>query len=613
MPLTSIDSAASLRLQEILDTVDRAPSAATYAQAARELGASDLPLAPARVAVLSSFTMDLVRPYLQVELARHRLALELYLAPFNTVQQEMLGAESGCITHRPDVVFIARQLVDICPALVHDFLGTSTGQIEAHIDEIVTNTVGLVESFRNGSTAAVVVHLFAQAAEPLLGAAEPAVDGSQTAAIRELNARLTSALKDVPGTYVLDFDRVAATVGYRNAYDDKLWHLARAPLTAAALQELAKVQAGFVQAVLGRQAKCVVLDLDGTLWGGVVGELDVESIRLGGSYPGSAFLDFHRVLLALRERGVLLAINSKNNQADVDAVFERHPHTLLRREHFAAARINWQDKAQNMRELADELHIGLDAIVFVDDNPAERALMRQLMPEVRTLDVPADPLKCAHVLTGSHYFDRLNLSAEDRQRARLYRDQAQRRALANSAPSLDSFLESLEMRAEISRASAATLSRVFDLIQKTNQFNLTTRRHTAAALARMLDDPSVGVFTMRLRDRFGDQGIIGVAIVRLRGGHAVLDTLLLSCRVIGRNVETTLLSHVAAWARSRGARTLEGEFIPTAKNAPAADFFGRHGFAETHRAADAVRWRVDLNTIASGGPSYIAFETAAIV
>ena len=613
MSLTSPDRGSSNPVQELLDAVDRTPTASAYTQAAREIAQHVSVLTPVRVALLSSFTIDLLKPYLQVELARHRLGLQLYLAPFNTIHQELLDERSGCARYDADVVFIARQLLDVCPSLMHDFLTLSSEQVEQHISDLVTTTVTLIESFRTRSTAAVVVHLFGLPQTPLLGIGEAGTDGSQTLAIRELNDRLASTLREVPGTYVLDFERVAAAVGHRNCYDARLWHLGRAPLAAAALPELARVQAGFVQAVLGKQARCIVLDLDGTLWGGVVGEVGVDGIQLGGRYPGSAFLDFHRALLALQQRGVLLAINSKNNEGDVEAVFARHPHSVLRREHFAATRINWRDKAQNMKELAAELNIGLDAMVFVDDNPAERALMRQLLPDVRTLEVPSDPLKYSQVLADTHHFDRLSLSAEDRQRARLYRDQSERRALQASVHSLDSFLESLEMRAEIFPASAGTLARVFDLVQKTNQFNLTTRRHSAAVLARMVDDPAVGVFAMRLRDRFGDQGIVGVAIVCLRGAGAVLDTLLLSCRVIGRNVETTLLSHCAAWASGRGAMTLDGEFIPTTKNAPAADFFSRHGFTETSSGTDAVRWRIELADVTGAGPPYIACDATTSV
>ncbi|MQA28697.1 MAG: HAD-IIIC family phosphatase [Luteitalea sp.] len=597
--------AAPPNLEEIVSAVDRAPTAASYLQAARDVSRLDPELAPVRVALLSSYTIDLLQPYLEVELARHRLGARLYVAPFNTAPQELLDPDSGCARHTPDVVFVAQRLEDVCPSLANEFLSLAPAQVESLIVAVVNQTVSRLEAFRSRSGAAIVVHSFTLPAHPLLGIAEIGATGSQTAAIRDLNGRLGQALKDLPGAHLLDCDRAAATVGYRSWYDDKLWHLARAPLSAAALTELARVQAAFVQAILGRQARCLVLDLDGTLWGGVVGEVGMPGIQLGDRFPGTAYQEFQHLLLALHGRGVLLAINSKNNPEDVAPVFEAHPHTVLRWEHFAARRINWCDKPQNMREIAAELNIGLDALAFFDDNPAERALMRQALPEVRTLEVPQDPIGYAQTLSRSRMFDRLNISDEDRRRGSMYQAQQARRVLQTSTTSLESFLESLEMRAEIEAASPKTLPRVLDLVQKTNQFNLTTRRHTASDLARMAGDPEWGVYALRLGDRFGDQGIVGVAIVRLQATAAQLDTLLLSCRVIGRNVETAFLAFLAGWARSRGALTFEGTFIPTAKNAPASDFFSRHAFSRVRSETDAVGWRLSLDADTVRGPAYI--------
>jgi FkbH-like protein len=590
-------------IHDLIDQIDRAPSLAAYLQASREIARRCPDLLPVRVTLLASFTLDLIRPYLEVELARHGLAARLDIAPFNTVARELLDPESETARSGPDVIFVAQALEDVAPGLARDTALLPDTEIERQMADAVSQVVRLVSTYRERSASPIVVHAFPL--PPLAGAFEAALaPRSPAVIIHELNRRLVDALSSVPGVFVLGTDQVLATVGYGQVYDPKLAHLGRAPLTSIALLELARAQASLTQAILGRTARCLVLDLDGTLWGGVVGELGAAGIQLGGAYPGSAYQDFQRTLLSLVRRGVLLAINSKNNPRDVDDVFDRHPEMLLRREHFAAVRVNWRDKPSNMRDIAAELNLGLESLVFFDDNPAERALMREMLPSVRTLDVPADPTQYSAALARSRVFDRIALLAEDRQRASMYQAQARRRALQASSATLEGFLESLEMVVAIDPLTSSTLPRAVDLINKTNQFNVTTRRHSAAEVAEMAASGRCGIFTLRLSDRFGDQGIVGVAIVRL-GEAAQIETFLLSCRVIGRSVETALLRYVADWAHAHGSTSLDGEVVPTPKNTPARDVFARHGFQRLHEDDRGSRWRLDLNSIPFEWPRYI--------
>jgi FkbH-like protein len=594
-------------LQDILDVLDRAATPAAYAKAARAIQRRES-YQRVRIALLSSFTVDPLRPYLEVEVARQGLAADVYVAPFNTVAQELLDASSGCAKRAAEVVFVAQRLVDVCQPLAVDFLSLSTENIQTLAGRIVTDAVGMVEGFRRHSSAAVVVHNFALPRYAGLGIHEAMAASSQTGMIRALNTSLTAALTTIPGVWVLDYDRVAATVGYRHADNEKLDYLGRAPLSAPTLPELARVQAAFVQAILGRHAKCLVLDLDETLWGGVLGEAGPSGILIGDEYPGSVYRDFQRALRQLNRRGILLAINSKNNASDVEEAFRARPEMVLQLDHFAARRVNWQDKPANMREIADELNIGLDSLVFFDDNPAERARMRAVLPHVRTLEVPADPLGYVQTLDQSRAFDSLNFTDEDRRRGQMYRAQADRISLERSATSLEEFLQSLEMSVSVRAADESTLPRVTDLVQKTNQFNMTTRRHPAAALARMAADSRFGVLYLRLRDRFGDQGIVGVAVLEQQGSTAVIDTFLMSCRVIGRNVETAMLSAITEWAALRHLTALEGDVVRTTKNTPARDVYQRHGFSEVFSAGGSARWRLPLDRAGVAPPPHIAFE-----
>jgi len=555
--------------------------------------------------MLSSFTIDPLVPYLQVAAARLDFSPEIYIAPFDTIHQELLDPDSGCLRHRPDVVFIAQDLAATCPELTDEFLEGSAEAVDRAISGIICQLKASIATFRRRSAAALVVHNFALSCDSLLGAHEAMAPQSQTDAIRQLNRRLVDAVRTVPGAYVLDYDRVAGRAGYRNARDERFWHLARAPLSAIALRELAHEQAAFVHALFAPPRKCLVLDLDNTLWGGVVGEVGTDGVALGSTYPGSAFRQFQIAIRHLNRRGILLAVNSKNNLEDAEQALRSHPGMVLRPADFAATRINWRDKPQNMIELADELNIGLDSLVFVDDDPAERAKMRQVLPAVFTVEMPADPTGYAAALLGSRVFDRLSLTPEDRRRTAMYREERAREVSRQSASSVEDFLRTLEMKVAIQPVDASTLPRVVDLLRKTNQFNLTTRRHPAPVVAEMMEDPRHGVFCLHASDRFGDHGIVGVAIVERAGGICRVDSLLMSCRVIGRSVETAFLSYIASWADAHGATALEGEFVPSSRNAPAADFYPRHGFRQVNHGGTVELWSLSLQDHSVAWPEYI--------
>jgi FkbH-like protein len=589
-PATLDDRDVQTRLQEILRALDQRPGMAAYAQAARQVRPLTDGLRCVRISLLATFTVEPLVPFLEIETARAGFQASIYTAPFNVVRQELLDPESGCHRHGPDVVFVAQLLDDVSPPLANDYLSLDAEQIEQHIEEIASETASAVAEFRVHSQAAVVVCNFPLPRHPLLGIGEPNDPASQTEAIRGLNRRLAEAIRGIPDAYVLDFDRLLAEVGYRS-WQNQTWYLGRAPLSPDVLLLLAQTQAALLRGLLGRPRKCLVVDLDNTLWGGVVGEEGLPGIKLGHAYPGNAYRDLQRYLLQLHRRGVLLAINSKNNPAEVDEVLTSHPDMILRREHFASMRVNWSSKVDNMQEIAEELNIGLESLVYLDDHPAECELMRRALPEVLTLQAcdergRPDPIGAMRLLQEGRPFDKLLLTAEDRRRNELYQQQVARRELQHGSVSLEEYLCELETTVAIGPVDAFALPRVADLVQRTNQFNLTTRRHSAARLEAMIADPNWGVFALALRDRLGDSGVVGVALVCLEGSLAVVDTFLLSCRVIGRRAETALLCHVAEWARQHGARALVGEFLPTAKNAPAADFYPRHGFEQARATGE---------------------------
>jgi FkbH-like protein len=357
-------------------------------------------------------------------------------------------------------------------------------------------------------------------------------------------------------------------------------------------------------------AKVLVADLDNTMWGGIIGEDGMTGIKLGPEYPGAAYQNLQRAMLDLARRGILLAICSKNNPDDVMEALQNHPGMLLKPKDFAAVRINWTDKSQNVREIASELNLGIDALAFIDDNPFEREQLRKALPEVTIIDLPEDPLGYAAAVRDCPVFERLTLSGEDQQRTSMYAQQRERTQSEQSFQSKEDFFRYLGQEAEVAPVSPATLARVAQLTQKTNQFNLTTRRYTEQQVSEMAASPGWQVLSIKVRDRFGDHGLVGVAITRDEAEACEIDSFLLSCRVIGRSVETALLSHLAQGAAARGRRQLVGKFLPTKKNAPARDFYAQHGFHPVEQSQDSSVWSLSLQHHTIAIPDWIRLKTS---
>jgi FkbH-like protein len=360
-------------------------------------------------------------------------------------------------------------------------------------------------------------------------------------------------------------------------------------------------------ALKGFAKKCLVVDLDDTLWGGVAGEDGVAKLEIGGGYPGNIYRELQQVIYQLSERGVILAINSKNNQDDAWEVFERRPEMVLRREHFSAWRINWQDKATNLQAIAQELGVGLDSCVVLDDNPTERAWVEEWLPEVYVLPAQ-DPLEMLRVLATTPLFDTLDSTAEDQLRAKSYTAAAQRRTLQANTTNLAEFLSQLDIEAVICRPTESQLGRVAQLTQRTNQFNLTTRRYTHEQIKALWTNANVELLCCEVRDKFADEGIVGVVILHKSTEAWSIDTFLLSCRVLGRGVEGALLWAVCHQAATAGARWVYGEYVRSAKNGQIEGFYREAGFTPVAGDAIGSHWTLALPAPAELRPTWISLS-----
>ena len=411
-----------------------------------------------------------------------------------------------------------------------------------------------------------------------------------------------------PYVVLHDVDALAATSGRRAWGDPRFFFHAKMPCAPEYLVDYAFSVASLVAAQLGLAKKCLVLDLDNTCWGGVIGDDGLGGIRLGqGDAEGEAFLAFQRYAKALKERGVLLAVCSKNEEHIAKEVFEKHPEMVLRLDDISCFMANWIDKAANLREIARQLNIGVNSLVLVDDNPAERALVRQLAPEVAVPEIPEDPAGFIQAIEPYRYFQLTSLGQEDLRRAEYYRANLERQQALSGSENVEDYLKSLRMVARVEPIGEMSLERSVQLINKSNQFNATTRRRAAAEVLAIVGDAAWATWTVSLRDRFGDNGLISVVLARIEQDALVVDTWLMSCRVLKRGGETLVCNHLCEFAATHGLKRVRGEYIPTAKNDLVRELFSSLGFAKVSEEADGHTWW-ELAIDPAGAPRPVAIE-----
>ena len=509
----------------------------------------------ADIAFVSSYTVDPLADYVQVFAAQSDLAVNQYIAPYGQFNQELLNPKSELYRVSPQITFLL---------------------IEAEsdaIDEQAPRLQGLIDAFLKNSTGTLVINTFpACPSWPL-----QVLPDQRRILIEKLNAGIIERYQSHPRIQILDLDALVAYAGCQNAMSPQMMSMARIPFSETFLGMLARRIISHIIATLGLARKCLVLDCDNTLWGGIIGEDGLDGIQIGHDSPGREYLEFQKTILELYEQGIILAINSKNNLADIMQVLNEHPQMLLREKHFASILVNWDLKPQNMQKIAEQINIGMDSIVFIDDNPAERELMRQSLPQVETLEMPADPSLFARILRETGCFTRAYLTEEDKNRGQIYAAQRKRDQFQQSCATLEDFLKSLEMVISIRSAGKEDIKRAAQLTQRTNQFNLTTRRYTEADIAAMAQNPNWRIYVLGLKDKFGDNGTVGLALVEIQPKQWRIDTFLMSCRVIGRQVEDALVDRICQDAAKAGCISISAEYIPSAKNKLVAGFWDKMG------------------------------------
>jgi FkbH-like protein len=550
------------------------------------------PLVPFRLGLAGNGTCDFISAGIIAAGVRHGLALSCTVAGYDQALQDSLSPDSPINRTAPDAVLIALDWRSLP-------LSTSPGNAsaaQATIDAVLDSLDSIRDAIRRNSAAICIVQNLAAPPEVTFGSLDRNLEGTLRFNIDAVNAGLTKRLRG-SADVLLDVAALAETVGLANWHSPNEWYLAKLPFAQAFLPVYADHVCRLLAALRGLSRRCLVLDLDNTLWGGVVGDDGLKDIHIGQGDPiGEAYLNFQRYLLSLRQRGIVLAVSSKNEDEIARLPFREHPDMLLHEEDFAIFQANWKDKATNIQAIADTLSLGPNSIVFVDDNPFERNMVREAMPNVAVPEMPEDPAQYVRTLSAAGYFEAMAFSEEDAKRASYYASNARRATLEREVGDVEAYLASLEMEIYFQPFNEVGRVRITQLINKSNQFNLTTKRYTEAEVARFETDPRVLTLQVRLRDKLGDNGMISVIICRWAEADLLeIDTWLMSCRVLGRRVEEAVLRELLAHAKRRGASRLRGLYTPTDRNKLVEQHYAKLGFALMETRSDGTTvWELEV-------------------
>jgi FkbH-like protein len=571
------------------------PSYSTYSALANlvENNGSEY-LLPVKIAVLRNFTIEPFLPVLLGELVLSDLNPTFGIGDFDSVAAAVFNSDSSLYRDEPNYILNFSWLETLSSVLSSRFCRSTSQQINAEIDRLVSSWRSMLSAIREKSKAPVIFNNFPIPLFPGSGILDAQSDQGIVSVVHRLNSALASLTREFSDFYLVDFCQIFSRIGYENAVDERHWQIARSPINQKAMIPLANEFGKVFRALLGKISKCLVLDCDNTLWGGVVGEDGLDGIKIGASYPGSSYLSFQEEILNLHHRGILLALNSKNNEQDVLEVLNQHPDMIIKESHLACWQVNWDDKATNLRRIASELNIGIDSLVFADDSAHEIGWVKSELPEIRTILLEGPSYLFRGKLLEKGFFDGLTFSDEDLKRNEMVAGDKKRKALKESTGSMEDYLASLEIKIEIGLCGEKEIPRVSQLTQKTNQFNLTTKRYSIADIERFVKSDSFDVLFLKVNDKIADLGLVGVAILNFESNF-LIDSFLLSCRVLGRGIENVFLRMVFDRFLQRDINQIKANYIPTKKNAQVADFYQKFGFEPITNSSEKSEYRYDLD------------------
>ena len=541
------------------------------------------------ISIFRNVSMEFFEPFIRYASALNGLNCVVRFGNYDSIVQDSLAKNSDVITNKTDAVLVFTPIVSLSPMLENLFSTLDEIKICEEIKRIERLFFTVCKGIRQQTNATI---LWA-GLEPRVFANNGIMDSQnkngQNGTIRKLNDILREVLKSFDSAFFVDLEACLMRVGANSFYQPRDWERIRSPYSKDGLCEIAREISKYIASIKGRTKKCLVLDCDNTLWGGIIGEDGLSGIALGSTYPGSAFLEFQKEILSLHSRGVILAICSKNNISDVEEVFRDHPAMILKMEHITSWEVNWDNKATNIMRIAKKVNIGLDSILFLDDSRFETELVKEKLPDVQTILLPKDkPFEYRWILSALGVFDNPVATNEDKLRTKFYSQDKLRKEELSDNMDLDGYCLSLETELTIGIVTEKTLPRISQQTQKTNQFNLTTYRYSEADISDLVSKPASDIYWISAKDKFGDMGIIGTCILRYKGRSALIDTFLLSCRGLGRKIEDKFLEEICYLANKKGMKTVVGEYIPTKKNQQVKTFYERNGFIKNKEVAENI-------------------------
>lgn len=530
---------------------------------------------PYKLAVLGDCATQHLSTAIRGYGAYSQIALNVFDADYNQIDAQTMDPESELYQFAPNAV-----LIQMCTQkLLHAFYQLPTNAREHFAEDTFANIRRVWQQISSKSGATILQFNFPMLDDGVFGQFGNKTNDSFLFQQRKLNYLLMQGCQDEKNVYLVDLDALQSECGREKFTDAKLYYIAKMPIALDALPSVAKLVVNLIQSLRGIVKKCVVLDLDNTLWGGVIGDDGLSGIQIGELGTGQAFSDFQAWLKALKDRGILLAICSKNNEQTAKEPFEKHPEMVLKLEDFSVFVANWEDKASNIRHIQKTLNIGMDSMVFLDDNLFERNLVRSMIPEITVPELPEEPEQYLSYLRKLDLFEVAAYSAEDSNRTQQYREQAQRSEFEAHFTSYEEYLTGLEMKATCAPFDLFHYPRIAQLTQRSNQFNLRTVRYTEAQIEAIAQDDSHICLYFTLKDKFGDHGLISVVILdKMEGQSLFISEWLMSCRVLKRGMEEFIVNKIIQTAANCGYKKVIGEYLPTAKNAMVKDLYIKMGF-----------------------------------
>lgn len=541
-----------------------------------------------KIAFLSNHTIDLLPNYLSTFAAINNLKLNNYIAPYNQYFQEFLADESGLLHFQADFIYLDLSIPYLSPDIHYHFLTLSSQQKEQELERITNSIIQLATLAKQKTNATLLIANFVQPSFSKASIADLQLGYGESEWYLRLNLKLIETFRTDNRIFLIDKNNVLSCIGKDASTNRKMYYIAKMELNETALTALSQEIVRYLIASKGLTKKCLVLDLDNTLWGGIVGEDGIDGLKIGKGYPeGEIFYDLQTYYRSLKQRGVILALASKNNPEDVEAAFQQKPDMPLKLEDFAIRKISWEPKVQSINEIAKTLNIGKDSIVFIDDNPVERKLVQGALPEVEVPELPNDALDYLETIKQKKYFDKLFFTEEDANKLEQYKQNAQREELKSDVGDINAYLSNLGTELTIETANIKQLPRIHQLFTKTNQFNVTTQRYDTAKVEEFINEKKWDILLISVKDNFGDMGAIGLVLIEKHSDSIHLDSFILSCRAMGRGIETAIMNTIKQrYIEHLDKLRITAKYLKTQKNTPVKNFFENQGFSVVNTTTD---------------------------